>query len=463
MTDAAEHHTEDIGKILLQVQQEMSDLREKLHNVEGKDVTKISESLDNLIANAEQDIKTKAHLVLNGVVNETIKTLPVIEQPYNPNSQLFSQAPRYGELTQHPVLENPLAKKFNTVDESRLRQRVQNAKRLDQMTNPFYETGRKYLKESFGVPIQLRREKVISEQSSKLLKAKTTRQKLSKTKKNMKKTFDQHLLINNIPVRNNVPPPPPISSNNYDNNNGEILDRGLYNLINVGRVPNYADLTSVFLEGDEPPLQAGKAIAHDWQEQFTKPITFAQPFNCDLPVIKLDMESAIKQNQKNNTTFYDEALKTDRSCNTGRKSHNNNTKQLTTVNMTIDGKGGDAQDQFKEAVTKIRGYNELLDTYSLHQFIIRKGKTLTTTPEFESYKRLYSGKWGGIQRIIRKLEEFLSKFNIPMAYIDGHEVMKLAERETDVYIIIIISSLLLLFLHFLLVILLLLFIENQTR
>ena len=45
-----------------------------------------------------------------------------------------------------------------------------------------------------------------------------------------------------------------------------------------------------------------------------------------------------------------------------------------------------------EAVEEIRGYNELLDQYSLHQFIIRKGKVLDVTPEFESFRRTHHGE-----------------------------------------------------------------------
>ena len=44
-------------------------------------------------------------------------------------------------------------------------------------------------------------------------------------------------------------------------------------------------------------------------------------------------------------------------------------------------------------------YNELLDEYSLHQFIIRKGKTLASTPEFQSFRRTNLANWGNIKRI----------------------------------------------------------------
>jgi len=50
------------------------------------------------------------------------------------------------------------------------------------------------------------------------------------------------------------------------------------------------------------------------------------------------------------------------------------------------------------------GYVELMDEFSLHQFIIRKGKTLDSTPEFISFKRTYINYWAGISFIIHLLE-----------------------------------------------------------
>ena len=81
-----------------------------------------------------------------------------------------------------------------------------------------------------------------------------------------------------------------------------------------------------------------------------------------------------------------------------------------------------------EDVDKIRGYNELLDEYSLHQFIIRKGKTLSSTPIpiLSSYK---SAKLGNIVTVINALESIPYQFQVPLAYIDGKSIMQLAEDE----------------------------------
>jgi hypothetical protein len=73
-----------------------------------------------------------------------------------------------------------------------------------------------------------------------------------------------------------------------------------------------------------------------------------------------------------------------------------------------------------------RTYAELLDLYSLHEFIIRKGVALRNTPEFTSYQRTFRTEWGAINQIIVMLEKLLGEFGVPLAYIDGKKVVKLA-------------------------------------
>lgn len=73
-----------------------------------------------------------------------------------------------------------------------------------------------------------------------------------------------------------------------------------------------------------------------------------------------------------------------------------------------------------------RTYAELLDLYSLHEFIIRKGITLRNTPEFVSYKRSYKTQWGAIEGVVKLLEELLEAYGVPLAYVDGKRVAQLA-------------------------------------
>ncbi|CBH10278.1 hypothetical protein, conserved [Trypanosoma brucei gambiense DAL972] len=78
-----------------------------------------------------------------------------------------------------------------------------------------------------------------------------------------------------------------------------------------------------------------------------------------------------------------------------------------------------------------RTYVELLDEYSMHEFIIRKGMTLRNTPEFASFKRRYNSCWGNIEHIVVKLENFLKMYNVELAFVDGRKVAELAAFQVD--------------------------------
>lgn len=78
-----------------------------------------------------------------------------------------------------------------------------------------------------------------------------------------------------------------------------------------------------------------------------------------------------------------------------------------------------------------RDYEELMDEYSLHQIIFRKGILLDTTPEFISFKRTFASRWGSISYILMLLEKLLSQSDIELAYVEGHKVAKLAMGDFD--------------------------------
>ena len=73
-----------------------------------------------------------------------------------------------------------------------------------------------------------------------------------------------------------------------------------------------------------------------------------------------------------------------------------------------------------------RTYAQLLDLYSLHEFIIRKGATLRNTPEFVSYRRSYAQCWGAVEQLLASLEALLKSYGVPLAYIDGKRLATLA-------------------------------------
>jgi len=62
--------------------------------------------------------------------------------------------------------------------------------------------------------------------------------------------------------------------------------------------------------------------------------------------------------------------------------------------------------------TQARGYNELMDEYSLHQLMFRKGKLIDQTPEFISFRRNNIEKWGPVSFILMNFEKLFTDFNV---------------------------------------------------
>jgi hypothetical protein len=63
------------------------------------------------------------------------------------------------------------------------------------------------------------------------------------------------------------------------------------------------------------------------------------------------------------------------------------------------------EEQQQSEATGSRGYEALLDRFSLHEFLIRRGATLDGTPEFESFKRAFEPCWHLVGDLIVRLEE----------------------------------------------------------
>ena len=83
-------------------------------------------------------------------------------------------------------------------------------------------------------------------------------------------------------------------------------------------------------------------------------------------------------------------------------------------------------------IDQIRSYLTMLDTYSLHNFLIWRGKAVTNTPEFSSYHRKYGTIWGAVLTVLSKLEEMLRVYGIPLAVVDGTKLAELSACDGEV-------------------------------
>ena len=135
------------------------------------------------------------------------------------------------------------------------------------------------------------------------------------------------------------------------------ISKGLFNLMNKGIIPKDVDLTPAFVRG-APPL-SNKAISI-----YPGTMKPSQVF------IRSDNSA--------------HSVKFDFSYNEPKKSTLNVLRQ--TKAATVDMMFGE---RIKEDYEETRGYDELMDAFSSHLFIIRKGVTLDSTPEFISFQRTY--------------------------------------------------------------------------
>lgn len=76
----------------------------------------------------------------------------------------------------------------------------------------------------------------------------------------------------------------------------------------------------------------------------------------------------------------------------------------------------------------MKGYEQILDQFSLHEFIIRKGEVMSNTEEFRSYKRSYMPFWSKIEKIIQMLEEYAKNKSIRLCHVDGKKIIKLLNK-----------------------------------
>ena len=77
-------------------------------------------------------------------------------------------------------------------------------------------------------------------------------------------------------------------------------------------------------------------------------------------------------------------------------------------------------------VDELRNYTMMMDQFSLHNFVIYQGETLKNTPEFQSFRRLYTHEWGSISHLVSMLESIMRDYLVKLAIINGPALYELA-------------------------------------
>jgi hypothetical protein len=204
--------------------------------------------------------------------------------------------------------------------------------------------------------------------------------------------------------------PKPIKEGDFNQGVSRLLDKGL--------IPKDVDLTVAFETGAAPVTIKG-AVFHDKSEMNVRR-EFATGGIANNH-IKFDLQpprilAPIKPKTEKQTKTLIGQMKSIQGLQVTQLALNvpNETIKLALPEPS--------QTSPQAEVPDARGYNELMDVYSLHQLMIRRGTILEQTPEFVSFKRTYMHKWGSISYVLHLLERMMTEAEVDLCYVEGRKV-----------------------------------------
>ncbi|KAE9361602.1 hypothetical protein PF008_g881 [Phytophthora fragariae] len=461
-----QHHVEDVGRLLLQTQEQLRVMREQMTAAAAAVEANASpmrhsavvttaevQAFNAILQQTEAELRAKAELVLNGMVNSS--------------SSAQNNQSQSGTLLPAVTVAAPPSTRHRSGYSNACRSRL--AKSMDASSIPM-----EFFREQFrNSSVEIRRTLMPSPQHlqrhlgmhhGRLLRKKTT----------------QHCRL--LPSVNKVDPGAPTPELRE-----EDAKHGVLNLVTRGFLPAYADLTPAFAgpgggnDGSGGGVMKQRATRiYDRSEQSARSMPFTQSTGYNLAALKFDLRvpptppppapeasppttamtrrnstrrGSARQGPSKVTMSFPESARADKSGRSVRQSSLVSAAVAAFTNQVDDLE--DNRDRFSEQpddevsdeeqedpenekdkeaemeelganVDKIRGYNELLDAYSLHQFLIHKGRTMRDTPEFVSFRRVAQELWGSVEEALRALETLLTQYFVPLAYIDGQRLLSLA-------------------------------------
>ena len=87
-----------------------------------------------------------------------------------------------------------------------------------------------------------------------------------------------------------------------------------------------------------------------------------------------------------------------------------------------------------QAFIKEREYEDMMDQHALQIFMVRQGKIVEETPEYQSFKRLAGGKWVALQPFLLALSKLIKQSGAKLVYINGSALLEvLAKKARPAY------------------------------
>ncbi|KAJ1617653.1 hypothetical protein T492DRAFT_849923 [Pavlovales sp. CCMP2436] len=413
MATPARHHVEDVGRILLHAQRELSLIRAELETdgAAAYDPRAAQRAMGEALAKAENNLRLKAEAVLMSSVGSSVAALPTLTE-YNFRSSSAGDGngcsllaaggrvrvaprPRSVERERMRGGRAPLSASMPAATVKAELVARATARALEDPTNSL---ARRVLAEQYGVapPRQTlgRGSAAGRAPLGRVLRDKMTR---------------PTGVVEREARTNPQAPPPQVRP--------EDVSRGLLSMINRGLLPGYVDLTPALARAPAPAIQAPSRMhAAELRHDKHSGPAYTSPFGYSAANLKLDLLTGVGESlqmrQEREALEEAEAIARDELAATH-----------AAVVMPGSGEGADTD---PIAVDQARGFNELMDAFSLHHFIIRRGELLAETPEFVSFQRKYSDHWGTVLEVIRRMQALLTEYAVPLAYVDGRKLAELA-------------------------------------
>ncbi|KAL7682558.1 putative IQ domain-containing protein H [Plasmopara halstedii] len=435
------YHVEDVGRLLLETQEQLRAMREQMTAAAASmEANKSPKRHSSVITNAEvqafhallqqteSELRAKAELVLNGIINSS-------NSVHNSQVQRNTRLPAVSVAAPSPIKHR---RGDSRADEFGHINRIDNN-----------STSMEFFRQQF------RNNRVEIRQS--LMTSPENWRRKSGARRVRKKTTQHYRLL---PCVNKADPSEPTPDLRE-----EDATCGLLNLVTRGFLPAYADLTPAFAgPNGKSNGSGGCALKHratyiyDRSKRSARctPLVYSIGFN--LAGLKFDFRtsstpsSAPKPNHSATVsasmpnTKFSSIMQTVSSGPAKRNSlvvaaprnQNEDIENNCTHSFEDqeDEEGSDDSDIIKDEgfstkdlavnVAKIREYNDLVDAYSLHQILIYKGRAMRDTPEFTSFRRVVHDLWGSVEEVLRALEAILFQYFVPLAHVDGQRLIALA-------------------------------------
>ncbi|KAL4463088.1 hypothetical protein ABPG74_007089 [Tetrahymena malaccensis] len=445
--------SEEIGKYYSSTQKELVNLKQQLNQLQSnnkfsdQNINGIYGSIQNNVSKINNEIENRLEDLFYKMMNnhnstvQELKGVEIISQQdpqaglQNNNEFQTLSSPNLLHQKSHSLLQNNSSERFLL-----RRENTQSTALLsNKLSQQSLQVGSAVKKESF-LPSFIKdhsqgdpRQKPFGK---KFYRAKYISQK-NLEKINSEKAFQENLINENRKKSAKQ------KSQFFDLVNSNQKE-GLFEMINKGKISKNIDLSSAFFGQGLNSMTLQKPIKFaDAKEKFIKRTVNSGSLGQDLQTYKLEpVESSlpqINQNQKAQSLFNKTSEKKLKTVNVQSNSLGLNVNSQFMLEGTGQQKSKEILDSTPNEELNLvsldpKTYPEVLDQYSLHHFIIRKGRTLEETPEFQSYKRTYIKEWIFIITIIRSLEKLMKDYDISIATVDGKALAQFAtlKKQPDI-------------------------------